>query len=353
MPDPITFCEFMRSALYDEKRGYYMTDRAHFGRDGDFNTTSQYHELFGQIMAREFTDLFRALDCPAPFTIVELGPGSGDFARQVLAEIRMHDPAAFQSLRYLCCEISPSLLKRQRTLLDEFSDQVSWISGLNEITDPVTGLFFSNEFFDALPVHVIRQQGSKLAEVYVAQSTTGELFLREDELSSSRLADCWDRVGVLLADGQLAEISLETIDWLRTIADKLEVGRVVTIDYGDIATGLYTSARPEGTLRCFSRHRLSETPLEDIGEKDLTASVNFSALIEYGHDFGLEHVSIENQPEYLVRRGLLERAAELARSAGQEAPDALAHRLGLKQLFVPHGITAHFKVLVQEKKKRG
>ncbi|MEP7274169.1 MAG: SAM-dependent methyltransferase [Acidobacteriota bacterium] len=348
MSDRITFRDFMYSALYDEKRGYYMTDRSHFGPSGDFNTTGQFHELFGQIMASEFEQLFRSLGSPLHFTIVELGPGNGDFALQVLTEMRSSYPEALSRTRYFCCEVSPVLERQQRKRLGEFSC-VRWISGLDKIDQPLRGVFFSNEFFDALPVHIIRGSRGRLLEVFVARSSSGELFFEEDEISHPLLWDFWHRVGVPLREGHLAEINLDAVDTLRRVAEKLECGQVITIDYGELAEFLYTAARPEGTLRCFSRHRLGDAPLDRIGEQDLTASVNFDALIDYGSEFDLELVSFGSQTDYLLERGLLDRVARIGEGAEVETSKSLERRLALKQLFVPGGIAAHFKVLVQRK----
>jgi SAM-dependent MidA family methyltransferase len=344
----ITFAEFMRRALYDPTRGYYMTDREHFGKRGDFNTISAYGELFGQIMAGEFAALFRELESPSTFTIIELGPGNGDFARHVLTELHEHFNDVFQVVRYLCVEISPFLADKQRLRLEGFSDRVAWYNEVDKLPAWLTGVFFSNEFFDALPVHIVRQQPAVLNEVFVDENDGGPVF-REAELSSARLREYWSRAGTTMQPGQLAEINLEAIDLLELIGARLKRGRVVTIDYGDLAANLYDNTRPQGTLRCFSHHSLNDEPLANIGEQDLTASVNFTSLMAYGRDFGLETVSFENLADHLTKKGMLDRAArELSRHSA-EGP-ALEKSLALKQLFVPHGIAAHFKILLQEKK---
>jgi SAM-dependent MidA family methyltransferase len=337
----------MRSALYDRASGYYMSEREHFGRFGDFNTISGYHELFAQIMANEFATTFHDLARPSPFSIVELGPGNGTFALQVLTELRERFPEILEVTRYYCVEISPSLQQRQRALLRGF-DQATWVDSLLEITSPVTGVFFANEFFDALPTHIVRQKGESLVEVYVASTTSG-LYFEEGELSNDRLAEIWNRCGVMMTDGQLAEINIEAIDWLALIASRLSAGRIVTVDYGDLARELYTSARLAGTLRCFSQHALGDQPLTKPGEQDLTASVNFTSLIEYGRDFGLETISFEELPTFLMRNGILGRTASAICDDADDGRASVGRRLALKQLIVPHGIAAHFKILVQEK----
>lgn len=340
----VTFAEFMRSALYDPANGYYMTPREHFGARGDFNTISGYVDLFGQIMAAEFAALHSRLGSPDTFSIVELGPGDGDFARQVLTELRARFGGVFKVTHYVCVEISPLLREKQKVRLAEFSDRVTWCDEPAEIPGLVTGAFFSNEFFDALPVHVVREQSGSLSEVFVEMSDD-RYSLRAGDISENRLREYWKRVGRSLEAGQVAEINLAAIELLGSISERLERGQIITIDYGDVAEKLYDSSRPQGTLRCFSNHQLSVDPLANVGEQDLTASVNFSALSEYGMDFGLETVSFQKLPDYLLERGLLERSAELLTRSPEKA-------LALKQLIVPHGIASFFKILVQQKQRK-
>ena len=147
------------------------------------------------------------------------------------------------------------------------------------------------------------------------------------------------------AEGQVIEINLEASAWLESLSRAIERGFLVTIDYGDIAAHLYGPDRAGGTLRSFYRHRLVDSPLERIGEQDITSSVNFTALIESGRDFGLETLSYERQTSFLIRNGLIERIAATA----SEAVDDLKERLVVKNLFVPGGASDNFRVLIQKK----
>lgn len=345
----ITFNEFMRLALYDQQSGYYTTARDQIGVHGDFFTSSQVHDVFGGLIAEGFANVWNLLGQPPVFTIVELGPGMGDFADSAISALRHRHTDCFSCLQYVCCEISPSLVEKQRILLAKFSDRIRWIASLEELTEPVRGIFFSNEFFDSLPVHVVRERSGGLVEVYVTREANGRLAFLEGNLSTARLSEYWGRFGRPLGESQLAEINLAAIDWMGWIASRLDSGRVVTIDYGDLADRLYTPDRSSGTLRCFTQHHITDEPLKQVGRQDLTASVNFSAIIEYGRDLGLQTVSYETQSDYLIRMGLLERAAELGVNAGRETPRDLQRRLALKQLFAPLGTAGHYKVLVQEK----
>jgi SAM-dependent MidA family methyltransferase len=159
-----------------------------------------------------------------------------------------------------------------------------------------------------------------------------------------------NRMQTELSEGQILEINLDAIDWLAHIARALESGFLITIDYGDLVEHLWSPDRREGTLRSFHRHRLVDWPLDRIGEQDLTASVNFTALIEYGRDFGLETVSYERQTAFLTRMGLIERIA--GRYGPTESLEDLRERLAMKNLFVPAGISDSFRVLIQRKRQQ-
>src|SRR5262249_42871705 len=130
-------------------------------------------------------------------------------------------------------------------------------------------------------------------------------------LSSARLEEYVSRLAVPLSEGQVIEINLEAIDWLQAVAASLCSGYVVTIDYGDIEAHLYGQDRRRGTLRSYYKHTIAESVLDRIGEQDITSSVNFTALIRYGLDVGLNTVSFERQSAFLVRMGLIDRIAEL------------------------------------------
>jgi SAM-dependent MidA family methyltransferase len=169
----LTFAEFMRAALYDERSGYYMKSAAQFGCGGDFYTASQVHEFFGEALSEDFAAADRILRHPPIFTIIELGPGRGEFARDVLAALQARHQNLFTRLHYICCEISPPLRDEQKRRLSEFGAKVSWIGHLDELAGSVTGVFFANEFFDALPCHLVRPRDGALREMYVRRNPSG------------------------------------------------------------------------------------------------------------------------------------------------------------------------------------
>jgi SAM-dependent MidA family methyltransferase len=342
----VTFRDFMQAALYDAELGYYNTERLKIGAAGDYYTSSNVHPAFGATLAHAFAQLWREAFAAEPLTLVEMGAGTGRLAADMLTAFADEHPTLFRNLRYVIVEQSPAMRARQRERLGTLWGRVEWRT-LDECERrPMAAIFFSNEMVDALPVHRLRS-GSRGVEEQFVGLEGGRLTLYWDAPSSPELARYVDRLGVPLGDGQIVEVNLDALRWLAQVARAINGGFLVTIDYGDVAALLYAPDRAAGTLRTFYRHQLSDAPLARLGEQDLTASVNFTALIEHGRDCGLETVSYERQTAFLLRHGLIERIAAMHRA--DERLEDLKARLAIKNLFVPGGVGDNFRVLVQKK----
>jgi SAM-dependent MidA family methyltransferase len=342
---PMTFRDFMRTALYEPELGYYNTGRPKIGARGDYYTSSNVHPAFGAVLAQAFAEQWAGSD--EPLTIVEMGPGTGQLAVDVLTTLRDEQPATFVPLKYILVEASPAMRKHQQDKLTTFGGCVSWCSPDQLELAPIRGIVFSNEFVDALPVHRVRHMNGLIEEQYVSAIDSDRLGFLWQQPSSKRLGEYIDRIGLPLRQGQVVEINIDALDWLMRMSNAITGGLLVTIDYGDTAQHLWTSDRKSGTLRSFHLHKLTNSPLELVGEQDITSSVNFTALIEYGRDFGFEFVSYERQTAFLTRFGLIERIA--SRHAPGETLDDLQERLAVKNLFVPGGISDSFRVLIQRR----
>ena len=346
---PLTFRDFMEAALYDAALGYYNTGRLKIGPAGDYYTSSNVHAAFGAVLAHVFADLLGEYDDK---TIVEVGAGTGRLACDLLSTMRAERAEVYDRLTYVIADTSAAMRGLQEERLKEFGGRVTWRDPAEIELQARARLIYSNELIDAFPVHRARLGRGGLEELYVAvkQSPSGaesHLSLVWGEPSSAELSRYVERMKVSLSEGQVIEINLDAIAWLRRVSASLESGYLVTIDYGDTAAHLYGPDRLEGTLRSFYRHRLIDSPLERVGEQDITASVNFTALIEYGRDFGLEAVSYERQTAFLMRNGLIERIAAMEDATG--AIEDLKERLAIKNLFAPGGVSDNFRVLIQKK----
>jgi SAM-dependent MidA family methyltransferase len=226
---------------------------------------------------------------------------------------------------------------------------------LDEIpVDSITGCCFSNELVDALPVHQFVIEGGQLQEIYV---TTG-LVEVSGEPSTRWLAEYFDLVKIELPsnaypDGYRSEVNLAALDWLNTIANRLQRGYLLTIDYGYPSERYYSHTRLNGTLQCYYRHRRHDNPYIHIGRQDITAHVDFTALELWGEICGLHKVGFTQQGLFLMALGLGDRIAALATSgeAGSGPPELvslLRRREALHQLIDSLGLGG-FGVLVQSR----
>lgn len=211
---------------------------------------------------------------------------------------------------------------------------------------PCEGCFFSNELVDAFPVHVVTRVEGRLREIYVTEQD-GQLREESGPLSDPAVAAYVARYAHELEDGHRMEANLHAQAWIEAVAAKLRQGFVMTVDYGDRAERLYTPDRPRGTLLAYRKHNANEDYFSLPGETDLTAHVNFTALIDAGKKAGLEYAGITTQEKFLLALGEGNQLADLY-DDGQSEAEKLDARLKLKRLISPEGMGNIFKVLVQQ-----
>ena len=345
---PITFRAWMEAALYDERQGYYCRkDLARWGRQGDYRTSPETSALFAATFARYFAQLFAELGSPEMFTVVEIGGGAGHFAAEVLETLRGRFPAVFDRLNYVFDEISNDARIRAADQVAKFSERVRF-EHLCELRPIDSGVIFSNELIDALPVHRIGLLERKLHELYVSLSENGDFTLVDGPVSSPRLLGYLERFQIQLRDRQVVEINLALEDWYREVANKLRHGYVITVDYGCEAGELHGPARNQGTLRAFQRHRLAQDILSSPGEQDITSTVDWTVMKEIGRELGFELVTFEAQDRFLLNCGLLEEL-ELKASEVETEAERLRLRTSVREMILPGGLASSFQVLVQQK----
>lgn len=360
----ITFAEFMALALYHPQFGYYATPSSIIGPQGDFITSPHMGHDFGEMLAEQFADMWQALGQPNPFTLVEMGAGQGLVAADVLTHLQKHHADCFDCLTYIVVEKSAALKAEQKQRLNHWHGKgakLSWQELADIPTKSVVGCAFSNELVDAFPVHWIELHQHQLKEVWVGTSETGFIPIL-DELSTPDLQSYFDRVGIDMAsypDGYRTEVNLAALDWLSVVVDRISKGYVLTIDYGYTAQRYYSPARREGTLQCYYRHAHHNDPFANIGEQDITAHVDFTALENRGREVGLEKIGFTQQGLFLMALGLGDRLSKLSNSVtpNQEAPapatgraiqNMMMRREALQQLISPMGL-GNFGVLIQGK----
>lgn len=335
---PITFEKFMEMALYLPGYGYYTKEKLVFGRSGDYYTASHLGRLFGYVMAMQIKEFFH-LSCDGLFTIVEAGAGLGLTALHILEYLQENEREVFDRLRYVIIELNPLLREIQRQRLECFG-RVVWEESLEKVP-PFCGVFFSNEFFDALPVRIVEQRRG-LREVLVGLS--GDSFIELERDAEEDLIRYFEDLSILPKEGQRTEVNMRMRDFLRTLSEKMEKGFVLTVDYGLSAREYVSEERKRGTLLCYFRHTFHDNPYVHVGEQDITAHVNFSALKVWGEEVSMKTIGYAPLCLYLLSCGILEVYGKM-KSAG------LKERLEMKTLLFPEGFGESHKVMVQYKGK--
>ncbi len=353
----ITFAEYMDLALYHPQHGYYNSDRPAIGKQGDFITSSHWGADFAEVLAEQFVEMWEILGKPQNFAIVEMGAGRGTFAENLLQYLQQQHPDLFKTLTYIIVEISPTLQAEQRQILSDF-ECVKWHNWDEIVNNSIVGCFFSNELVDAFPVHQFILEQGQVREIYVTTETPksqqAEINFIEvvGEVSTPKIAEYFELLGVDLSasvygDGYRSEVSLAALDWMSTVAQKLQRGYLLTIDYGHPAHRYYNLRRREGTLQCYYRHRYHNNPYINVGRQDLTAHVNFTALEKQGELCGLDVVGFTQQALFLMALGLGDRIAALSTSI-LDVATLLRRREALHRAIDPMGLGG-FGVLVQSK----
>jgi len=211
------------------------------------------------------------------------------------------------------------------------------------------GCLFSNELVDSFPVHLVYQKDGEIKEVFVGHD--GEDFKEILGIPSTpSLMEYLQNYALPLTEGQRAEVNLNALSWLTEVSQILKKGFLLTIDYGYEAEELYHPARREGTLLCYYQHTTSSNPYERIGYQDITAHVNFTALIKKGAALGFKKNGLVEQYKFLIALGLLRDLESLEINRYQFSPGEFwKQKLAMKNFLVPGGMGTLFKVLIQSK----
>jgi SAM-dependent MidA family methyltransferase len=333
---PLTFASFMELVLYHPEYGYYNSEKTILGKEGDFYTSPHVSSLFGEMITVQLAEMASLVEGPV-FSVVEYGAGRGLLAYDILKTLEAKYPEVFERTIYYIIEAGTGLKREQKRLLGEFAAQVRWVDKLEQVGKPLRGCVLSNELVDAFPVHRIIKLEDQIKEIYVKDE---EGLLKEvTDLPSTPLLEAYfDDLKITLAEGQQGEVNLAAYDWLDTIGQNLDQGFVLTIDYGYESSLLYHESRRDGTLMCYYQHRMEENPYLRLGEQDITAHVNFSALKYWGQKIGLLTTGFTNQMHFLFNLGLAEVLARDTQKA-----------LAAQQLVNPGGMGGIFKVLIQHK----
>jgi SAM-dependent MidA family methyltransferase len=329
---PVTFRWFMEQALYHPDHGFYSSGRCAIGRQGDYFTNVSVGSLFGRLMAAQFIEIWESLGQPNEFTIVEQGAHDGTFASDALAFAQVNQPEFFETLRYRIIEPFPNLQVRQEAKLQAVREKIEWQKSLEQ-SKPFTGIHFSNELIDALPVHLIAGSKGAWQEKYVT-STDEHFEFIGGPLSTSELRKQTKKCPPPNSNYE-TEVNLAALDWIELLSAKLERGFVLAVDYGYSRGEFFAPERTSGTLRSFANQRAVSSPLLNVGQTDITTHVNWTSLIERAEECGLRFAGFTDQHHFIT-------ALATALPNELEARD----RRGLQTLLHPELLGRTFQFLV-------
>ncbi len=336
----IGFDRFMTLALYTPGLGYYSGGAHKFGAAGDFVTAPELTPVFAQTLAAQAAQV---LDLSAPH-VVEVGAGSGRLAADLLLELEQRNclPDSYRIL-----DLSGELRARQRTTIEQRAphllERVAW---LDKLPEHFNGLVLANELLDALPVHLTVWGTDTDPQAVLERGVAWRdgTLIWEDRPAAGRLLEQARQIGeeCALPPAYLSEINLAAMDWTASWAPILGRGALLLLDYGFPRHEFYHPQRDAGTLMCHYRHHAHPDPFVLPGLQDITAHVDFTAIVEAGHGAGFDLLGYTTQCAFLLNCGLPD---VLARIPADDTARYLPQAQAVQKLISPAEMGDLFKVM--------
>ena len=355
----ITFAQFMQACLYSPHGGFYSSRGTRISTH--FGTSPTSHPVFGALIARQLEQMWHLLGDPPVFHVIEVGSGDGALAQSIVQACWRMAPRLAQVLYYVAADYEPRWLPSP-------AHPFAWDNGTGDGMSPsrrdallgvqrvkteglrafrkVVGCILCNELIDNFPVHRFAIQGGRVKEVFVT-SAGGTLTEVLDEPSSPRIEERLTSLGLSLTEGYRGEVNLAMEDWTGQLAQALDRGFILTIDYGQLATDLYSLQNHQGTLVCYHRHVVSSDPYQHIGHQDMTCQVDFTSLMRLGDRHGLATVGYALQRQFLTNLGFSS-CLDALQTQGLSAARTALSRMAMMTLVDPNEY-GDFKVLAQAK----
>lgn len=343
---PWTFYEFMNVALYDEEKGYYSKKTTKLGKEGDFFTSNHVHPVFSHVHGRFFADVFNATNLDRK--IIETGAGDGRFSLEVLTYLKQYHNQLFKQLSYCIIESSSAHRDIIREKLAEYDQQVEIYSSLQEYLDyfRMNGIIYSNELFDALPVHVVEKNDDGWNEIVV--ESDGEILTEKKRpITDPSLHDWLASYGPELEPGFRTEINPDMKDWIDQALNASDQAVVMTVDYGYRNDELNHPQRREGSIRGYREHELIHNPLETPGDMDITSHIQWDAYDGILKAHGCSTIGHFRQDQFLLKAGIfrfLQEPKEI-----NPFSDTFKLNRAIQSLVVPDGISGAFQVDIKSK----
>lgn len=331
---PLPFSRFMDLALYDPLEGYYTSGRAAVGREGDFFTSVSIGPVFGTVLAGQFLEMWEALGRPPEFRLVEQGANDGRLSSDILKALS-ETPLAGVPLTI----IEPASILREKQAATLAGCDVQWVERPEDLP-PFDGVHFSNELFDALPFDILEARAGAWLELQVHAEEAGFSFKPPPHPI--------ENIGLPpRPDGYRTELRRQQHDLIEALSSRLRRGFLLAIDYGMPRAELLAPHRSGGTLACYAQHRRDDAPLENPGQKDITAHVDFTALAQDAAASGFALEGYTDQHHFLVGA-----ATGLLKSLDGAAPTRSTLKLlrSLRTLLHPETMGTQFKSILFSKK---
>ena len=330
---PISFETFMEIALYSEV-GYYRNEDV-FGIAGDYYTSPHIHPIFASICALQVEKMWKAMDQPAPFFIMEQGAGDATLAKDVLEAISILNQDLYSSLTYICVD-------RRKIEIDDNS-HIEIVQSNQLEPFHRTGVIISNELIDSFPVKMIEIRDGEIFEIYVGINSRGSF---EEILVPIAIDDYMDFLPSKIEqlNGYRGPLNTKMDDWYSNISDALNCGFVITIDYGFDREVFFSMEKSHKLLQTYYKHIDGSNPFQRIGSQDITAHVDFDTLKQSGYKYGFKEFGYFSQAEWLNSMGL-DHLLRNMRKDGLEKSRVINLISGLNDISGLGG----FKVLIQGK----
>lgn len=303
----ISFRRYMELALYYPQLGYYSNRLFKFGANGDFITAPLISNLFGHLIARQLRELF---SFGVQAQVLEFGAGNGKLAADILASI------GDQLEKYYIIELSADLaLWQKETLAKRVPHLLYKVEWLTMLPNKFDGVMLANEVLDAQPCDLVRYVDGKVRGVGVSYSDINRFHYVDCVLDENPLAIANDLH--LDYHDYITEIHTASIGFINSLASSLNKGAILLIDYGVGAPEYYHPHNVRGTLRGFFRQHLLDDVLHFPGLIDVTASVNWTGIINSAITAELEFIGYTNQGSFLINCGLTELMQEIKQEVSE------------------------------------
>jgi NADH dehydrogenase [ubiquinone] 1 alpha subcomplex assembly factor 7 len=334
---PIPVWRYMELCLMHPEHGYYLS-RDPLGREGDFITAPEVSQMFGELLGLWAASVWKAIDSPPLLRLIEIGPGRGTLMADALRALRVLPPL-YQALSVHLVEVNPVLREKQKDILSN-ARSITWHDSIDDVPDGPS-VILANEYFDVLPIHQAVRCANGWHERTVELDDSGRLAFGMASEAIPRfevLLPSWVRAAPLGAvfewrpDAEIMKIASRVRD---------QDGAALIIDYG------HPRSDAGDTFQAISRHSFTD-PLKNPGEADVTAHVDFQALVRAADDLGARTHGPVPQGDFLKRLGIESRAASLMAKASPEVSQDIVGALkrlvgggssGMGQMFKVLGIS--------------